>query len=112
MGITKIIGDLAPFFKYATSKNQSNVVSKWEGSGQRVRTHLVYQNCVACNVPRFTSEQVKELALVRGTDTYFCRPCSDDVVAFMAKTKKLGGKEAEAIQKAWEDSLFYRDTTK
>ncbi|QLH36582.1 MAG: hypothetical protein HWD61_10940 [Parachlamydiaceae bacterium] len=56
----EVYQDLNPHFKYLGPENHSKVLSASK-NGQRISISRIYQNCVACNVQRFTDEEMKKI---------------------------------------------------
>lgn len=101
---SKISAELAPFFQYANASNRSAVVRTWQDENQRTRAHLIYHNCVACNVPRFS---VRDLDNQRsGTNTYFCDPCHKKVAVIVSKYEKEDSYDV--LNRLWNDHLYSR----
>lgn len=108
MNITqKISEEISPFFRFANAENPSLIYCSWMDSKERVKTHLIYQNCVSCNTKRFNREELSNLRL--GTDTYFCHPCFKKVAAVVKKYDTgLPSIEYKIVNKLWNDGLFGR----
>ena len=77
---TRISTELAPFFKFATNSNPSKVVQSWvDPHQQKSRTHLVYQNCVSCNVQNWDIKELDSWRML-GIRTYFCVGCFENII--------------------------------
>lgn len=108
--IPRLSAEISPYFKFATNKNPQNIVKKWIDSDQRERTHLVYANCVRCNVKRFTPHELSYFKLIgKELDTYFCFPCLKKVAEFInTYDRGFATEENRAFSRLWDDSLFGR----
>jgi hypothetical protein len=101
----KISGEIAPFFRFATSENPSRIVRQWKNSDQADRMHLAYANCVSCDTNRFKKEELSYLRL--GTNTYFCQPCVKKTAEVIKKYDTgIPSEEYEIFTKIWNNSLF------
>ena len=108
MNVTsKISEEIAPLFKFATDQNFSLEISCWNDSTDlQVRTCLVYQSCVSCNVKRFNIDELPNLPI--GTDLYFCKPCSRKCIEVVKKYDSASLEEKTILNDLWNNNLFGR----
>lgn len=108
----RISEELAPYFKYATNENFSRALNRFTDPDGTERCHLIYQNCVSCNSPRFTLDELTKRHI--GVSTYMCPECSASVInkfknyTYISLDSSLDPSEEErtAFDKLWNDHLF------
>jgi len=107
MSITsKIMSELRPFFKYASSQNPSNIAKIWKDSEGCVRIQTIYQNCISCNKKRFNEKELFHPKV--GINTYFCLACENKLGKVAAKYEKSSSSvEKKIFLKIWDDKFFY-----
>lgn len=93
-------------FKFVEPHNRYRVLRAWKDSNQVAKTHVAFQNCVSCNIPR-TEINLEKPELIRlDADSYFCFNCLQKIADLQKKYYSLGPAEATYFDHECNEHFF------